>query len=744
MLEDGRTRFMVNGRYTDSEPMQVKDRLEFYYRGYNRIVQEFPNYFRLGVANRRAPFGATPNILGLTSSSQVTNLTLTSGGSLNSPMATLPAGYSAASGPSTIIAGQWNTELSNSNNYPNGLEINLGHFPSNLAMTASLSRKMTERIELYVEASQTRNESISKSNPFDTFLQVEPTSPSNPFNERVWVWMPLHLTPPAEVDSTTRTVTAGLTLRLPFDWISQLDYTDSKGKFYYTRLARESGLLRDDIASGELNIFVDSLATPPANMDRYLARDWGDYGSFSKNLSLRASGPLPALPWGVPSLTVGLEHRKEGYPDGTRYQPVAAPYDMFSSETTTLAQSQKIGSLYSELSLPIVSERNSLPGLFSLDLQVAGRIDRYSVTSGVTQVTINPLMDPPRYDYSPKLPNGDPYPTSHTRYDSNSRTFGLKYQPVREITLRTSLATAFVPPRYDQLLPSPAPSDPVTWTVYDPVLDETYSGFVTLDGGNPDLKPSNSRSWNAGLIYQPQEGWLRNLRLNAEYTRIRQFDYIISPTDQQVLDDIETFGSRITRDPVTNRVTQLDLSLANVTEFRTAAWDFSLNYTRETAFGVFDLHAARTIVDYDIRQTSLFSPEVDYAGYPSYGGANKARSTTSLAWERNGLALTWTTIWYGSYKAPGASGGPGGNGNAMNIAINGGQNITSQQYHDLVLSYRFDGAQPELLSDVSLQLGIKNLFDTLPPFDLRSQPFYYSPYGNIRMRDFWISAKKRF
>ena len=50
------------------------------------------------------------------------------------------------------------------------------------------------------------------------------------------------------------------------------------------------------------------------------------------------------------------------------------------------------------------------------------------------------------------------------------------------------------------------------------------------------------------------------------------------------------------------------------------------------------------------------------------------------------------------------------------------------------------------LQGLSIQLTVNNVFDTLPPFDTGRipTPFFYSRYGNVRLRDYIIRVKKDF
>jgi len=47
------------------------------------------------------------------------------------------------------------------------------------------------------------------------------------------------------------------------------------------------------------------------------------------------------------------------------------------------------------------------------------------------------------------------------------------------------------------------------------------------------------------------------------------------------------------------------------------------------------------------------------------------------------------------------------------------------------------------LDNASIQLGVKNVFNTSPPFDYASA-LPYSAYGDLRLASYWFSLKKNF
>ena len=114
---------------------------------------------------------------------------------------------------------------------------------------------------------------------------------------------------------------------------------------------------------------------------------------------------------------------------------------------------------------------------------------------------------------------------------------------------------------------------------------------------------------------------------------------------------------------------------------------------------------------------------------------------------------SWTTTYQSGYNQRGARGDPVylGNNNAvlttLYTAAQGGDTVPSQTYHNVNLSYSF-GPKHErgYLQGLSVQLTVNNVFDTEPPFDTGRipTPFFYSRFGNVRLRDYIIRVKKDF
>ena len=158
-------------------------------------------------------------------------------------------------------------------------------------------------------------------------------------------------------------------------------------------------------------------------------------------------------------------------------------------------------------------------------------------------------------------------------------------------------------------------------------------------------------------------------------------------------------------------------------------------------------------------QYSLTDPEYDGAGFPADGGAAKFKSNATVIWERGNWTGGWTVRHFGSYKQFGAAGGPlsiqyaGGAVYSTSVAAQGSETLSAQTYHDFFASYAFgklDGGDGHLkrvvaglLAGMTIQVGVKNIFEKLPPYDA-GYSFYTSPYGDIRLRSYSISVRKSF
>jgi iron complex outermembrane receptor protein len=744
-LPDEKTHIMVSANYSDQLPLTVGDRLDLYDRG---ISTGLSNCASCLYAILFAPIGtAATNIEGIDPYYNPTNLTLKNGTPLNSSLTFVPVGSAPGSNLSAGLlanAGRWNLNPGAGATDNPGQSAPLITSPSVKSLMATVNRDLTSAINVFVDFSTMSNYSSTISPPtnqLDTGV-VPATAPDNPFQQDVLVSYPITLTTPALTNSVTQRVSTGLIAHLQGNWSSEVDYTWSRNindGSYYTG---DTVAFGSALASGAVNPFVDTLKHPP-QLTPYLQANSYTGNATLDDVNARASGPLGSFSWGNPTLTVGLEHRKEGFhsSDYTLLEPAIPSNNV---QTIYNGEWEDTNSLYAEALIPLVTAKNAIPGVHGLELQVAGRSEHFQVTSGPPCETIgNADSSPCGFLYS-----GATGLNELVSYRSNNGTFGIKYKPLDELAIRTSYSTAFLPPTASQLLINPEPTPGVT--IVDPKNGQSYN--VTVYGtGNPDLQPQTARTFDLGAIWEPRERVLDGLRVDLEYYRITQPNYIVSPYVQTIVDN-PAFASRVTRSPTTGLITQVDCSLINAAEYKTSGFDLTVSYNKSTAYGAFGARLAGTNIQHDLRQYAIGSPFLEYAGYTDDGGESKLKANLRLSWEYRHWSLYWTSVYFGSYPPPGTPGSPtyiengGPSSFYTNIQEVQGAGIHSQVYHNISGVYNLDKIRIKGISSLSLNFGITNLFDTLPAYDANNY-FHYafsSPYGNVLLRQYTVGFRAAF
>lgn len=756
-LEGGRSHLGFHASWADASPRLLQDRVAIFRSNLESILGRSPSF----IYSSTSPFlGSLPNIT--PSAANVVALQFKNGPSLNSRNTFIPAGTSPSTSSADLRAGllanagQWNLDLPASTQGPTGLLRPFGVVPKTRSFQATFRRQMWPCLELFAEFSLHRNDSVSIFNPVSNSFSVPATAPTNPFTTAVLVRLADHTPLPIETSSQNQTFTLGAMVKLPWDWTSLFDYSRTENRLRYQHYFLDFAAQTADLASGALNPFVDNFSHP-IDFSAYSApRTYHGVTTLQVG-TVKASGPLVKLPWGQPRLALGLERRRAFSPERTLHTNFTRT-SVNSNEIAYYAQKSVTDSGYAELHAPLV-KGDWVPGLHQLELQLSGRAERFDVQTGTMYETRYFNRMPPETVLFGAQQNGMPY-SSRTNYTSTNYTMGIQYKPLKELALRVSRATAFLPPSIQQLTDFPQLNTGTT-NIMDPVRGVQTAVF-TRSGGNPTLKPQTSRSVNAGLIWRPSWKPLQGLRLNVEYYLIQQFDAIGQLSAQTIVSQEQEFPGRVERDS-TGRITVVDMSFLNLYLRETEGWDLTAAYSVETPRGQFNLQLNQTIIQHLKSQFNQGQPQTDAVHYPSESGAVKYRSNGSLSWSWKGWNASWATRYVSSYRQFGSPGGPGSmrfrNGGVYNATYsdaNGSDRIPSQIYHDATVGYSFGAVDRtkeqdswrgvrRLLAGTTVQLGVRNVFDKVPPLDsYYANNYYLSPYGDMRLRSYWISLKRTF
>lgn len=740
-LNSGRTNVMFAVHYSDSTPPEIGDR---------SFVQD---YIRTVLKNNPSaaystfdPFlGATPNI-----GSASSNLTLLNGTPLNSSMTYIPAGTSPKTSTATLNAGllanagHYNLNFPQSAAEPTGLFFPIGAGSEVKSILATVRQEITENVEAFAEFTDRSNIAHTETDPLNGFVGYVPSGvPTNPFQQPVNVVFPDSEVAPINLNEISRRATGGLIFSLSNDWKAEADYTWNEVTFDYFIGTDDETALGNDIASGVLNPFVDTLAFP-LNLSPYLGTATYGQKATLNDVGAHISGPLWKLPGGFAAINVGLEYRTERSGNGISNQVFPDAADNF--EQLYAGQSQKVGSIYSELDLPVVSEANNITGLRGLDFQIAARFDTYRINAGTSSQYLTPSL----------VPFNTPLTEVESTVNSTNPTIGFRYKPVLGLMLRSSYSTAFLPPNFSQLAPDPI-ANPVT--VVDPLRGDTTYSIKDIGGGNPNLQPVKSESWDAGIVLEPD--FMHGFRLAIDWYRLTQRDRVASLSPQQIIDNENEFPGRVTRsapapgDPYgVGQITLVNSSLVNLTRAETNGYDITLGYHAQTHYGVFDLTALATVIDHFRTQNTINAPMLDIVNQVADAGPLKQRASATLAWRLRGWTASWATSYYGSYPQI----APPYTVDTSALLAQGRATIPSQIYHNLLVGYSIpthgsfsgeasEAASPQTrgaFSGLSILFGIKNVFNSAPPFDAFFAPYYYSPFGDARLRSYWLSISKDF
>jgi iron complex outermembrane recepter protein len=756
--------------YTNGQPLLMQDRS--FIMDYNRtVLQRAPALFYSNTlpyaAGRTTNITLNPAVVNGYTNPQSRTLTLKDGTPLNAVTTYVPPGTSVSTSAATLgsgllaNAGKQNTDWAPS--VFQGLNTPIGQLSRNEMLMASVRYDLAPRVEVTADFANRLSRSFSpliQLGAGQTNFAVPGNAPNNPFQQNVSVSLPVPVDQSAFTSNQTRltTATIGVKAHLPGNWELATDYTwgESRLIYYKWQLALQLGLgslngAQPLLFNGTINPFVDTIEHPPALRDYYF-KGYETGLDSSGDFNLRLSGPTVSLPAGRVQVTVGLGARIEGFSTALLYNiPPPVPGIATNSEVRTYPGGrQMVQGAGFETKIPIVAPKNQVRAVNSLEFQVAVRRENFQQVSNSGTITSFPDLTPPILNSTVVA-----RPT-RSDFASTNPTAGFKYQPNRSLTFRASFALAFIPPTPAQLTTNTNPNTTVTGSFLDPVTGTTYTtNRNSGTNGNPDLKPQTSKSWNAGVIWEPQAALLKGFRFNLEFYKIIEKDLIFSPANIQSLVNTPAFADNLTRDPVTHVITFADFRYSNVAEAYTDGWDVNFDYRKKMGFATFNVHAGATIVEHLKKPNAPGAPMLEYVGYVDSGGVNKVKGNIALScYLGSHWTVGWRTVYYDGYKQAGAPGDPVYNGapNPTPITTStlpqGGFTIPSQTYHNVFASYKFI-ASPRfrhLLDGTSIQVGINDVFNTAPPFDANASyaPYYYSPFGPHTLRSYLVKVRKAF
>ena len=403
---------------------------------------------------------------------------------------------------------------------------------------------------------------------------------------------------------------------------------------------------------------------------------------------LRADRPV--------GLAVGYEYRTERgaqIPD-----PIAESNDSADANFKATAGSFQVHEAYAELSIPIVG---GLPWVEDLEVDLAGR-----------------LVD---------------YDTFGTNFSYKA---GLRWTPVRDVTLRGTVSTAFRAPSVAELFLGhtqgfPSASDPCASLAGAPqaLVDQCVAQgvppggsndprnqIISILGGNKDLRPETANIFTAGVVLEPRA--LPGFSATVDYYNVF------------VNHAIGTFGvpgtlaacfpgADGTQDPAACALIRRDangriLDVADPARNnfwdQTAGVDLSMRWAGATPAGQLGLRLDGTWLAFFDRKLPT-GRVVHGAGNYDIMALPRVKANLGATWERAGWGAGAGVRYIGSFKECAAPDGTsaGGlcyDGNPGSRQV--GSNVTADVHGQYQLS---SGA-----GKTSLLVGVNNVFDQKPQY----------------------------
>ena len=452
--------------------------------------------------------------------------------------------------------------------------------------------------------------------------------------------------------------------------------------------------LTDAFATGLINPFGDSGPAGNALLASTEIRGRArESRGTTRSVDLRASRDIARWSAGPLTLGFGGEARTESLEDRS-----TALNDQVTGNTfraTPKAGRRQAQALYVELGLPIVR---------TLDAQLALRADHYSDFG--TSV-------------SPKA--------------------AVRWQPSETLLFRASAGTGFRAPTLPELyaaqgrdlVPLGAPDPkrcPVTGLESDCSLE-----VLLVGGGNPSLRAERSRQASLGLVFEPAANTSIGIdwwQLTLEHTI-----GIVFP-DQSLSGDDRYEGKNIVRGPIDPAFPGLpgpitSLLLINENLGRQRASGIDIDVRHRTAPGPLGRFGVRLAGSYLLDWRISYDGVTDQRLLGSYDGHSYPRwqHTLTFDWDRKPWAATLGQTWRAGYT----------DHNAGPLAATP-RRVGPYQTWDAQLAYSG-------VADLTLAVGVRNLFDRAPPFSNQTVDFQvgYDPtYADPRGRVWYLRANHRF
>lgn len=402
-------------------------------------------------------------------------------------------------------------------------------------------------------------------------------------------------------------------------------------------------------------------------------------------LDLKTSTEFGSLPGGAIGVAAGLEYRREerrATPDVLKTQGEILGFGAASAEG-----SRNLVSAYAELRLPVLK---------SLEIQIAGRTDKYS-------------------DYG----------------RSSIPKIGAAWTVLPNLKLRGSYAEGFRAPSLTEISKS---SVSAFTQVLDPKLcidgnqNECAQPIGLLIVANPNVKPETAKTYNAGVVFEPT----KDSSLSLDFYKIDRRNEINILSLNQILNNEDStdprYVGRIVRGKPAPGQTVGQIQVIRTGFFnlgQTVVRGVDVDARQKFSLGEYGRLDASVLLSYTDQYKNSGSPDSPLVSQNGFRDYPRVRARTSGTWEVGNWASTATANYLSGFKTF-----SNGDGDAESCASKTSQYLGYCKVDDFITvdigtSYRG-------FKNLVLSLTIQNVFNKRPPADPLSRPAnleWFQPYG---------------
>jgi iron complex outermembrane receptor protein len=380
------------------------------------------------------------------------------------------------------------------------------------------------------------------------------------------------------------------------------------------------------------------------------------------------------------AVAVGMEHRYESLSQKANTEFAAKVVNSTGFDPAIDNKGTRdVNAFYAELSMPVLK---------NLDITAAVRYDDYSDFGSTT---------------NPKV--------------------SFRFQPVKQVLVRGSYSTGFrAPSLYDLYAPQVFTNTANNWN--DPVRcpggvpiagaspsDNCAVQFMSLIGGNRNLKPETSKNATLGVVFEPTA----NLTASIDIWAIKLKKSIAALSDTTVFSNPAKYAGNFVRAPDGSLASDgslcpgvncgyVTLLTANLGGVDTNGVDLSATYRlRAGDMGTFTFGGNATYVNKYKYQNEDGGEWIQNVGiYSGAGPVFKWQTTANVNWTRG----NWGVGIVNHYKSGYTDQNAGGEGNT----------VSSYSTWDLYGTW-------QAMKNLSLTAGARNVTDKLPPYSNQAATF---------------------